>query len=688
VSLRQESHQGQFVASTDIVMIDIDDESIDTLGRIQNWPRAYDAQVLAYIGAGHPKAIGCDILYTESDTLPAVWEDLLAARGIANPHSVLNALSTDDIFTRALELSGVVYLALFDDDETHHVADTLQYRLLPHISGAAALVQNFRVLNFPVIPIEQFRSVAAGIGSINMPPSEDGVVRDYVVAQVMPHPASKRDTVPLVVNFPVLMAMRGLGVRPESLEVQNRNVALGTQRMIPIDARGSYRLNWLGRKEKFRHISYWKIIQEKIPMEFFEDKYVILGATAAGLNDTKITPRGPMPGMEVHATALMNFLNDSFVFDASVYDLVPYLLLWALLLQAVFMLSTPLISLVVAAAVSIGQLAFVALYAYPVLDLAVPISAFFMITILGYGSNLIYKYLTEGRERARLKRAFETYVPPDVVGQILESSEALVLGGQKRFLTVLFSDIRGFTTFSETLDPQELVAFLNFYLSAMSEVIFQNKGTIDKFIGDAIMAVFGAPLSQPDNASRACLTSLAMIRELGPVNERQKAMNLPPVRIGIGLNTGDMTAGNIGSDRRFDYTVIGDAVNLGSRLEGLNKYFGTAILVSDTTKNEAGNGFVYREIAAIKVKGKDLPVVVWELLDTSDHADIHAPHLTLWNAALDLWKAGKVSEAMEAFIESKQLRANDGAVTFYLELCDEYIANPDRFSAVVKMDSK
>lgn len=686
VHFRQESNQDAVIKRHDIVMVDIDDESIEALGRVQQWPRLYDAQVLAYIGSGHPKAIGTDLIYTEHDTLPPVYRDLLNNRGLPNAAEVLDALSTDMFLEKAVEMCGNVFLAMYDDQETKHPTDSTMNAYLPPMYAAQDVTALYHKLRSPTLPYGRLRAAARGVGSINEP-TQGGLVRRYVVVQVLPHAAGSK-TVPLIANFPVLMAMHALGVPTESLLVRNGRIAIGEQRSIPVNEHGEFLINWLGNAEKFRHISYHKILEEQIPPEFFEDKYVILGATAAGLNDTKSTPRGYMPGMEVHATALLNIMNGSFLHELTLMEVLPWLALLAIALQFLFLRLSPFPALAVALGLVGIEFVSAALYVYPSMLLVVPVSLFTTLTVVTATASLVYKYMTEGRERMLLKRAFETYVPPDVVGEILNNAGALQLGGVKTKLTVLFSDIRGFTTFSEALDPQELVAFLNFYLSRMSDVIFRNKGTIDKFIGDAVMAIFGAPMSRPDNAARACATSLDMMKELDVVNERQRQFNQPEAAIGIGLNSGEMTVGNIGSEQRFDYTVIGDAVNLGSRLEGLNKYFHTSILVSESVKDEAGEEFLFREMAPVKVKGKDIPVGVYELLDHASNRAAWQPWLDQFAKAHALYVAGKLAEALPEFEECRRIRPKDGGSLFFIERCQEYLDHPEEFSVVIKMEGK
>ncbi len=223
------------------------------------------------------------------------------------------------------------------------------------------------------------------------------------------------------------------------------------------------------------------------------------------------------------------------------------------------------------------------------------------------------RFIAEEKERMRVKAAFQNYVAPEVVNTMLQHPDMLHLGGEKREMTVLFSDIRGFTTLSEQMEPEVLVGLLHSYLNPMTETVFQHNGTMDKYIGDAIMAIYGAPLVLNDHADRACDTALAMIEKLHQLWEEWRAKSLPELKIGIGINSGLMTVGNMGSERLFDYTVIGDNVNLASRLEGLNKYYGTAILISDATQKQLHNQYILREVDRVRVKGKKKTVGIFEL---------------------------------------------------------------------------
>jgi len=274
------------------------------------------------------------------------------------------------------------------------------------------------------------------------------------------------------------------------------------------------------------------------------------------------------------------------------------------------------------------------------------------------------------RKGRQLKKAFSNYVSADLVREIEKHPDKLVLGGEQRELSILFSDIRGFTTLSESLSPPELVKLLNEYLSPMTRIVLEEKGTLDKFIGDAVMALFNAPLDVPDHAVRACTAAVRMLDELERLNADFIQRGMHPLDIGIGINTGLAVVGNMGADIRFDYTAIGDAVNLASRLEGLNKYYGTHILLGEETRNRISDQqFTFREIDRVRVKGKQLPVLIFELM-VSNHKI--RPR---FEEGLENYRAGRFKEARLIF-EELAATDDDAPSRLYVARCDDYIAHP------------
>jgi adenylate cyclase len=300
------------------------------------------------------------------------------------------------------------------------------------------------------------------------------------------------------------------------------------------------------------------------------------------------------------------------------------------------------------------------------------------------------RFLAEEEERKRIRKAFESYVAPTVVQEMLKHPEQLRLGGERREISILFSDIRGFTTMSEKLDPEALVSLLHDFLNPMSNIIINQGGTIDKYMGDAIMALFGAPLLQPDHPHRACRAALEMAASLAALNQEWTAQGRPPLKIGVGVNTGPVAVGNMGSDRLFDYTAVGDNVNLASRLEGLNKYYGTHILVSQTTAASLGNGFILKDVDQVRVKGKAQAARIYALLGEGEPDPELARYLELYHRALALYREGRFAESLAAFGQVMEVRPGDAAGQRYAALAQKHLDNPPGpdWEAVTVMDGK
>lgn len=689
--IREYSNQENQIPTDAFVIIDIDDESLEKLGRIQLWPREYDARVIRHIAQGNPAAVGVDVLFIEKDTLSSVYTDILQKKGFKNAQTIISSLSTDNELVQAVSDAGNIYLSAFDDD-AQTISDSLAIKLgqkLPLLTVSQSEASRFFSLKKPQLPFNELTAVAKSVGTISMDKDQDGVIRFYPLFQKWPG-STESGKAKLVSNFPFYMFIDLMGLDLRLVRINDESITIGDDVTIPINDQGSFRLNWLGNAESFRHISYYKILQGLVPPEFFENKVVFIGTSAAGLQDIKTVPTSDVyPGVDVHVTALFNMVNRSWLSEISFTNMIPFLLIIGIALQFLFFRLSPIWSLVMFLLITTAEILLYLLYVFPVIHLLVHMSTLLIFTFLCFVQGVIYRYFTEDRKKQILKTAFQSYVAPELVEHIIEDFGKLALGGNKKQLTVLFSDIRGFTTYSEQLDPQDLVKFLNGYLSRMSNVILEEGGTIDKFIGDAIMAIFGAPVENPEHAKKACMSALGMVRELQKMNTELKSQNKPPIDIGIGLNTGDMTVGNIGSERRFDYTVIGDSVNLGARLEGLNKYFGTHILVSEFTKNECSHfEFIFREISTVKVKGKEKPVTIFELLE--DNTQIHRfqPLVDAYNKGLSAFKEQNFTEAQTYFGKALELRPEDGPSLYYQKLTESCIADPSQFTLVLKMETK
>ena len=345
----------------------------------------------------------------------------------------------------------------------------------------------------------------------------------------------------------------------------------------------------------------------EIPPESLKDKLVVIGITAMGLHDFRPTAFDPIfPGVELHCTVMENIMQQHFVKRPA--GLTQLLDIGALAgIALIFLVAQLFARGIVLAGIAAGMLAgYAGLTHYVFVSKGLWLNNIypFMSLVLAYSGTTMHRYMKEEREKRHIRKTFSLYVPHSVVTEMLANPERLRLGGEKRELSILFSDIRGFTTLSEERPAEELVPELNHYFTHMTEVVFNQKGTLDKYIGDAIMALFGAPLPQDDHALRACATALEMMNQLAELQEEWRNRRLPVLEIGIGINTGVAIVGNMGSERRFDYTAIGDNVNLASRLEGLTKKYGVSILISESTWKEAKDGFVARDIDIVCVKGK------------------------------------------------------------------------------------
>jgi adenylate cyclase len=373
-------------------------------------------------------------------------------------------------------------------------------------------------------------------------------------------------------------------------------------------------INYPGPAESFTTLSLSDLVDGTFDPAAVRGKAVIIGVTLVGNFDQRVTPFSKIePGVYVHAAALSNILSQDFLqrpSDAQPLELLfmlgTALLLARLLPRVRFALKLGAVVLLVTVWLVVDQVLFTrGIQVATVLPLASLITSAFGVIFLGYFSV--------DAEKAKLRTTFQHYLDASVMEQVLQHPEKLKLGGERKELTVLFSDIRGFTTLSERMTPEQLVSFINEYLTPMTDVVFANGGTLDKYIGDAIMCFWGAPVDQPDHALRACSAALGFLEKLDGLRSHWRAAGLPEVDIGVGISSGLMNVGHMGTQNRFNYTVMGDAVNLASRLEGLNKTYETRILISEATYAETRGHVTARRLGVVRVKGKREPTNLYEL---------------------------------------------------------------------------
>ena len=449
---------------------------------------------------------------------------------------------------------------------------------------------------------------------------------------------------------------------------------------------GTISINYAGPYHTYPHHSMVDVIDGKVPREAFHDGLVLVGPTALGIGDIRNTPfqqDTAFMGVEIQANIMDNLLHAgepgrSYLKRGPREEAIDlaFVVGFGLVMGYVFARVRPLLAMA-------SVLLALALFSWFVdraflhwdlwLSFAIPAGTL----LLNYAGITTYRMIFEEREKRRIRRSFSQYVSPKVI-HLIEQDPARYLrpGGEMKELTVMFSDIRSFTTISEALTPNELVLLLNEYLGEMTEIIFRRFGTLDKYIGDAIMAFWGSPVPQDDHARQACASALEMQRRLRDLNKKWAGQGRKQLAIGVGVNTGPMSVGNMGSPQRLAWTVMGDNVNLASRLEGINKQYQTGIVISQSTREQAGDGFVGRELDRIRVKGKLQPVKIYELLDVADAAPAYHGLLAGFAEALGTYRAQCWREAIEKFEQLLIVYPHDGPSREFLRRCHEYMEHP------------
>jgi adenylate cyclase len=463
------------------------------------------------------------------------------------------------------------------------------------------------------VPIPKLAAAAREFGHVTMIADRDGTTRwEALVFEYRGY------YYPSLAVQAVRMAR---GIEASALKLDfGRAFDVGTTE-VPLDPRDRMLIDYAGPAEMFRYFSAADVIAGRIPKEALRDRIVFVGGTAAGIYDLRVTPMTPvLPGVEKHANVAANILDQRFLRRPDWVELLETLgiLFWPVLLAWLLPKLRPVVS--VGSVVLLWGAFFGLVHLVFLRGLWLPLVYPSLAMGLTFVGITVYRLFTEERQRLWIKRAFQRFVSPEVVERLVENPAALQFGGELRNLTVFFSDIRDFTTYTERHPPQEVVHMLREYLTKMTEQVLINQGTVDKFIGDAVMAIFGAPAPLPDHAERACRTALAMAAELETLQTKWAAEGREPFRMGIGINTGEMVVGNLGSEQLFDYTVVGDGVNLGARLESLNKEYQTKlhIIISESTYEAAKDVLEVRHLGEVLVKGKTKPVVIYELQGMKD----------------------------------------------------------------------
>jgi adenylate cyclase len=612
------------------------------------WPRDFYAVTTEYLARGGAKAIVYDFHFNEPD------ENRVISLGAEN----------DSLFADAIRNARNVFLStqLTHRYEEDQPGDTLI--VFPAPSGVNQKQSyNFDKTYAPLVP---FQVDAKGIGVVNFIPDEDGVCR----------------RIPLVYEF------NDKTLHSLSFEVYHS--LFHEKQPIESSLTSPYLVYWYGQGGPDGVFKYYSIhavivsamkemqgLPPDIPASVFKDKIVMIGSNAPGLLDLRPTPftyLEPYPGVEIHATALSNFLQKHFIKEISISLLFLICIVLAVIVSIVsnyvenILTSTLGVMAVIVLFLVVSNQLFV--QNLLLLKVVFPVTTALFTYVVSTGWN----FATEGRSKRQIQKIFGQFVNPHIVRQLSANPEGVELGGEEVDASIMFSDIEGFTSISETKKPKELVEFLNSYFSMASDIFFKHEGTIDKFIGDAVMVQFGIPLKNPNHRILAVRAAFEFSQAVSALTTAARQRGEPVFSTRIGINSGNMVVGYIGGRTKKEYTVIGDTVNLASRLEGVNKYYGTSLMVSETTVDEKVlDEFLLREMDLIRVKGKKQPIKIYEVFcKRSDVSEEKLKAVQTFESGLKLYREQQWNDAVTMFRTVLKIQENDSASTMYIGRCEEY----------------
>ncbi len=666
-------------ATGEIILILVDQGSLDWGKEVNGlswpWPRELYAALIDHCRRAGAKAVALDILFTEP-----------SAYGVGD----------DEILASAIREMGNVSGALFLGHETGEVRSWPDAVPDPgfHIRRLADWMASTPApeLIFPraTFSVPEISTALSSLGNVQGKPDPDGIYRS-----ILPFGIFDGKHIPSLAIGAYLAANPGV-----KAEIEHGRLKLGDL-SVPIGGGGEAILRYRGPLNVYEVFSAASVLQSEIRIReggilspedraAFKDKYVLIGFSAPGLFDLRPSPVASVyPGVAIQATVLDNLLSADFIRNSPGWADLTLLFLLPLLCSLLMMLFTGTGMISGVSLLFILLPPFLGIMAY-LQGIWLPIVLFEAALLLTIFGTLAVKYATEGRQKRFIKSAFGQYLSPAVIDRLIHDPDQLQLGGERRNLSIFFSDLQGFTTISEGLTPEQLTDLLNRYLTAMTDIITQEGGTVDKYEGDAIIAFWNAPLDLPEHALhcvRAALRCQAKLSQLRPEFQKEFGHEL---HMRIGINTGDASVGNFGSLTKFDYTIIGDAVNLAARLEGANKEFGTYTMISWTTRDSLGDAFAFRPLGMIAVKGReDRPVTIYEPMYKKEF-DVRKELFETFGAGLSAFWAGEFQKAESLFSEIAKF---DPAAGAYGEKCRQLLSHPpeswpEKWDGVWVMTSK
>ncbi|MFH1844386.1 MAG: adenylate/guanylate cyclase domain-containing protein [bacterium] len=682
-------------ASDKIKIILLDQDSLDW-GKEENslcwpWPREVYSPLIDFCRRGGARSLAFDVLFTEYSCHGGVWSDQMLGSAMAQFDGFVGAIFLERLRDGdGAETDTSLFAAgtILDADP----ATSPRWGSLSRTWRWDGLAEWFAADHPQILyagaatrPIAEIADSVAALANVSDFPDDDGVFRRASLLRIMggrPVPSLG------LASYLVWADRAGLDSR---LRLESGRLSVGEYE-IPIDDAARAVLGFVGRTGTHETFATAAVIESELRLlegkepgidpEVFRDCHVFFGFSAPGLLDLRPTPMSRVtPGVEIHATVLDNLLSGGFLRGAP---------------QTLSLAVTALLAVLAGMLVAAGKKAWHSVGAF-VLFLPLPV----LLGLLTYGNGwwwpvvvgeiaragsvvggVVLNYATEGRQKRFIKQAFRYYLNPHVIDRIIDDPGQLQLGGERRELTILFSDLEGFTSISEKLDPQALTELLNDYLSDMTDIILEEGGTLDKYEGDAIIAFWNAPLSLPDHAACACRAARRAQDQLAARREEFWQRTGAELKMRIGIHTGEVVVGNMGSSQRFNYTVLGDAANLASRLEGANKVFSTYSMISESTWTQARDTVLAREMGQLRVVGRQEPVRVFELVGLADET---APaHLAEFAYGLKACYAGELSDAVNRFAALP----DDPVAQAYSVRCRQALADGEPFVGVWNLTKK
>ncbi len=655
-----------------IVIVDIDEKSLERVG---HWPWGRDKlAALAHELFERQQAavVGFDVLFAEADGSSGLPNLQRLAQGALRDQAgfreqleqLAPSLNYDALFASALQGRPAVLGYYFTSDRDGRAKGSLPAPALPaeRLRGLPLRATSWGGYGSNIEELARAVPVAGFFNSIT---DDDGVVRSLPL--LAEYQGKYYESLALAM-FRALLELPDVypdyvNANPQGAHDTLRSIVLrqhGRELALPVDDKLATLIPFRGPGDvdggSFRYVSASDVLDGRLPASSLQGKLLLVGSTTPGLLDLRVTPVGrTYPGVEAHANMLSAFLDGKSIVrpDYAVgFDAAQLLCTGALLAIALPLLSATWAVLLSVAVVA--MLAGVNLWLYLAQGLALPLATVTVMAIAAFALNMVYGYFVESRAKRELAALFGTYVPPELVDEMVKQPENYSMQAASRELTVMFCDMRGFTALSEQMDPLQLQALLNDVFSRLTHIIRSHQGTIDKYMGDCVMAFWGAPVPMQEHARRAVHAALDMERAIELFNASQRERGLPEIGIGIGLNTGTMCVGDMGSDIRRSYTVIGDAVNLASRLEGLSKHYGVRTVVSESTQAQAPR-FAWQELDRVRVKGKAQAVAIYSPVGEREALSPEKTReIAIWQRCLDAYRAQDWAECSKLLTDLNQ----------------------------------